>query len=1145
MQHPPESTANLAAVRGEKPQSPLTGDAASGLDAAPDCPVQAPAAPDPAAELALDGVRYVDLCEAGRTWRLGSCTPLWRQDLPLAGGEPDPATLAALAEKDVWLAPADAPPPLALMCCGLGSVWPGMGRELYDHVPAARAMMDRIAAVAGWDVLGLMDETDVEKISRTRWQSPYLFMVELAQWSVLESLGLNPALFCGHSLGELIALCLAGIYTPEVGWYILDTRAAHMAELEARPGADTGMMAVHAERSVIDEAHTAWPDLYISNYNTPRQYILSGPRPVLLEARKSLRKRRIPAMMLNVSLAFHHPGMRVLRDLSLRRLGALDMAPPRRPALSCVTTQFYPPDQPGICRHIADLDEHAVRWSEAVQAIWQRDGIRHFLELGPQDTLCGLVADNEPRALCLAVSRKGHELEALRRVCARLYALGHLRRDAIAARMAAAPAGPRSAALRPLPHCGLIPLSATREAACCVCRPDEAEGSNAPATPPAQPVPAVHCPPALLEVLSRASGRPVAELRPDMDLRYDLALRSSRFPLIVEELEKVLGRSVNFEDLLRAVTVGDLARLLGAGQAPAPTATVRRPVRICPAPLQRLAPAEGDAPLRPLPLDPCGAGLPLASGQTLAVWLEDDRLLPRLLRGLAPLGLTLAVPARLLAACAPLTAGARLLPWDVPLGVATDPAVAAASLKALASVAGTVDGLLLTPPPDTAALAEQGAAQVDLLTALWTAARPHGLRWACCCAALAPTPEHAGGLLPLEDRLLALGARDSVPVRAIRLLDTGRAGLDEWGDLLARELLRGTAARVLWARPGTLPDLPDTGAPSPLLERPRAFPLVFPDPHPAYRATATLFQGACHFSRYADPSLSRHGGCGQARAAGLPDLPWLPVSRALEALLEGARQLLPWLTVCGFSDLRFHDSPLLPPGITRECRVLVEAEPWLGQDAVMTRLCRGQLLTRGLTSNGRHTDQYVPAAEGHALLAAAAGSVPPLWPRAEAQGTGAAPAAFYDAAGLGTDWRLLTDFLPLDDHCFAAGLQPAGSTSIAPHDDCGYTDALHVVEGLVQAAWLAIAHDAGAPGAVVDPTAGLRGWRLAAAGFIRWRGAGAVGPWRLMLRRSWADANLLRFDAQARDAEGQVFLTLHHLEFDRLRPEAGSSAREA
>lgn len=127
------------------------------------------------------------------------------------------------------------------MCCGLGSVWPGMGRELYDHVPAARAMMDRIAAVAGWDVLASW--------TKRMWKkSPHPLAVALslygraAQWSVLESLGLNPALFCGHSLGELIALCLAGIYTPEVGWYILDTRAAHMAELEARPGADTGMM---------------------------------------------------------------------------------------------------------------------------------------------------------------------------------------------------------------------------------------------------------------------------------------------------------------------------------------------------------------------------------------------------------------------------------------------------------------------------------------------------------------------------------------------------------------------------------------------------------------------------------------------------------------------------------------------------------------------------------------------------------------------------------------------------------------------------------------------------------------------------------------------------------------------------------------
>ena len=143
---------------------------------------------------------------------------------------PDAEALARLEARGLWIAPerADGPPPLAVMCCGLGAVWPGMGRELYDNFPAARAAMDRIAAVADWDILGLMDETGVEKISLTRWQSPYVFMLEYAQWSVLSSLGLSPSLFCGHSLGEMIALCFSGILAPEVAWYILDTRAVHM-----------------------------------------------------------------------------------------------------------------------------------------------------------------------------------------------------------------------------------------------------------------------------------------------------------------------------------------------------------------------------------------------------------------------------------------------------------------------------------------------------------------------------------------------------------------------------------------------------------------------------------------------------------------------------------------------------------------------------------------------------------------------------------------------------------------------------------------------------------------------------------------------------------------------------------------------------
>ncbi|WP_443659496.1 acyltransferase domain-containing protein, partial [Desulfovibrio sp.] len=490
-------------------------------------------------EIACDGVRFADLPHGGAIWHAGSVVPAWRQELLALGARPDAAALEAMGQRGIWLHPQGDVPPLAVMCCGQGAVWPGMGRELYDHFPAARAAMDRIARAADWDVLALLDETDVEKIGLTRWQQPYLFLLEYAQWSHLASLGLRPSLICGHSLGELIALCLAGVYEPEVAWYILDTRSTHMAELEARATRETGMMAVPAEASVIEEARKTWPQLYVSNYNSPRQFIISGPRDVLLEARKSLRKRRIPAIMLNVSLAFHHPSMRVLRDMSLRRLNALAMQAPQIPMLSCITTRPYPDDQPGICEHIGDLDENSVRWVECVQAMWQRDGIRHFVEVGPQDTLCGLVNDIEPQALCLAAGRKGKEAEGMRQTCARLYALGHLTHDGVARHrqrwLDAAPAPAASAEAPAAP--------AARAAA--PARDELPEAARK-----------------VLEILAAACGRDADSLKPEMDLRYDLALRSSRFPLIVQEVEEELGISVDFEALLHVATVGDLLRVL-------------------------------------------------------------------------------------------------------------------------------------------------------------------------------------------------------------------------------------------------------------------------------------------------------------------------------------------------------------------------------------------------------------------------------------------------------------------------------------------------------------------------------------------------------------------------------------------------------
>lgn len=1154
----------------------------------PPCPPPAGAAAAPAGdaapealEAALDGVRYALLRQNGTGWRLGSLSPLWREEAAGLGLAPDADALEALAARGIWLAPDTPAPPLAVMCCGLGSVWPGMGRELYDNFPAAREAMDRVAALADWDVLGLMDETDVEAISHSRRQIPYLFLLEYAQWSQFASLGLAPALFCGHSLGELIGLSLAGIYGLEEAWYILDTRAGHMAELEARATRDTGMMAVHAESGVIDETLANWPDIYVSNRNTPRQFILSGPRQSLQAARAALRKRRIPSMLLNVSLAFHHPDMRILRDLSQRRLGALEMRAPRVPMLSGITAGHYPHDQPSICRYITDLDENTVIWTDCVDAMWRRDGIRHFLELGPQDTLCGLVADCEPRALCLSAGRKGNEVAAMRAACARLHALGHLAFPRIrrlgAARRAADPA------------------------------PEGAAPEGAAPDAPAEPFFGQDAEKAarILELVAEACGRPRAALRLEHDLRYDLALRSSRFPLLLQEAERRLGVRVEFEALLQVATVGDLVRvLLGRAGGKAADGPQGRPQaarrNVLFPPLRRFAPPEDSDPAsvsggvcrgRPtlLPLDPGGTGRRVEPGGVYALCVLDTALLPELWSGLAAFSATLGVPRACMAACAPLVrAGSRLLPLEPD--AANGPEALTAALDALFAAEGRLDGIVFVPP--AASLATDGpspapgSAPEDVLGAAcgaWRARHAESGAWFACLRRWRGTSSQAAAVLagveealaPVDAWMRDMRAMGAAPVLA--LLDDGRRlGRNALGDQCAAELFLGGGRSVLLALPeaadGATPSARPAPArdPAPLEDRPELFAPVYPEPWagslPPLPPENGLFQGGCQFSRFADPALAEHGGWAPSGPDADGAVPWLPFSRALLALLQGARLLLPWLTVTGFSDVRFFAPPLLPPGITREGRVTARVQPWIIHDGAMTRMCRVALSVRELAANGRHMDTFAPVAEGMALLAAGPREAPPLGPlpplsggEERAAGAVLALEPLYARLGFGPAWRLVSRMRPvlggaagdaLAVHIGTLGAGMPGTCPVAPRADWVYTDALRLTAAAMESALLILEQEGGAPAAghPTAPSAGRAAWRCGGVGFLRFGAAprsgaparedGRAGTPRgetfdLEVRRTWDDGSRVRFDMQVSGAGGAVPLTLHHLEFER------------
>lgn len=554
------------------------------------------------AEDCFDGITLARLAHQGQEWLMGASLPDWKNALLTLPLQPTAQDLEAAARQGVWLAPRRSPlqrPRLAVMCCGQGSVWPGMGRALYDNFPAARDAMDCIARAADWDVLSLMDETDIEKIGLTRWQQPYLFLLEYAQGAYLRSLGLRPDVLCGHSLGELVALCLAGVYTPEEAWYIFDIRSQYVNALEEQADRSTGMMAVYAPDTVITELLAAQSEVRISNYNTPTQFILSGPREALLDIRRNLRKRRIPAIILNISLAFHHPDMRVLRPVCRRLLNRLDMKPPRLPMLSNVTVGPYPDTRAAICEYILDLDENAVRWVECVDRMWTDYHVRHFLELGPADTLCGLTTDIRRDARCIPAGGKGAdaEVEAMRCAVAQLYALGHLPERGV----------------RVLPGTPLVaPLkqsSATPERSPALSSAPRSAGEENVWTA------------AVMDVLAEVCQLPREQLRTEMDLRRDLAIRSIRFPAIMLRAEEVFQVSLQFEDLANVATIGDLARVLARLQGTLPAGT--------PAPESSPSPARVDtapkeAPDVPVPDDACPQWREDTTGSSLIFPLPED-----------------------------------------------------------------------------------------------------------------------------------------------------------------------------------------------------------------------------------------------------------------------------------------------------------------------------------------------------------------------------------------------------------------------------------------------------------------------------------------------------------------------------------------
>lgn len=296
---------------------------------------------------------------------------------------------------------------IALLFPGQGAQFVGMGRELREESPAARAVFDRAAALFGGSFVDTLFNGPEEDLKRTEITQPAIYTVSVAAWSALAESrpDLEVAATGGLSLGEYSALTAAGVLPFEEGLELVRQRSLFMQEAgERNPGAMAAVLQL--EPGTVQEICARHEKVYVANYNCPGQIVITGsPEGVKAAGEELMAAGARRVLPLQVSGAFHSPFMEPARERLLPLLQKVAWQKPACPVASNVLGDFYPADADFAAllgRQIVEV----VRWEEDCRAMLAA-GIGLFAEAGPGNVLQGLMRKISKEVRCLPAGTPG------------------------------------------------------------------------------------------------------------------------------------------------------------------------------------------------------------------------------------------------------------------------------------------------------------------------------------------------------------------------------------------------------------------------------------------------------------------------------------------------------------------------------------------------------------------------------------------------------------------------------------------------------------------------------------------------------------------------------------------------------------------
>ena len=289
---------------------------------------------------------------------------------------------------------------IAFVFSGQGAQAPGVGKELYDCSPAAKAVFDLADSIRPGTSQQCFEGTQ-EELNVTINTQPCLFACDLAAAKAAQERGIQPDCAAGFSLGEAAAVAFSGMLTEAEAFSMVCKRAELMNEAaQKNPGAMAAVMKLSPQQveTLCGPIENAWP----VNYNSPKQTVVAASADTIDQVVEAASAQRGRAVKLAVSGAFHSPLMHSAADGLREYLASVSLREERLPVYANLTAEPYGEDKKET---MAAQCENPVRWQKTIENMIA-NGVDTFIEVGVGKTLAGLIKKINPEVTVYQIENK-------------------------------------------------------------------------------------------------------------------------------------------------------------------------------------------------------------------------------------------------------------------------------------------------------------------------------------------------------------------------------------------------------------------------------------------------------------------------------------------------------------------------------------------------------------------------------------------------------------------------------------------------------------------------------------------------------------------------------------------------------------------